>query len=85
MSGVGVINKETVQIANQYRKNWQKQHPEAFLPATLTLYPSDPSWPAFQKSPLYKTVMWTCKGTGKTVASISIPGSPKGTMWCHLE
>ncbi|KAK1996890.1 hypothetical protein LX36DRAFT_722211 [Colletotrichum falcatum] len=89
MRGNNVVNKETLDIANKYYRDWEKSHPGARFPAQVTFTPSDPFWPSLQQSPFYKAVTWTFKGTGKTVQSISMSptkgGFKEGNMSCRLS
>ncbi|KAK2020601.1 hypothetical protein LX32DRAFT_647248 [Colletotrichum zoysiae] len=89
MTGRTVVNDEALSLLHdRYRS---RLRPGAEFPEKLTIYPSDPHWPSFQKTAFYKLVSWTFKGTGKTVASVDIvPRRPslgffQSSMYCYLK
>ncbi|KAK1957278.1 hypothetical protein LY78DRAFT_548700, partial [Colletotrichum sublineola] len=63
-------NLATVNIVDKYHDWWTKNYRTRFANKQHTFTSTDPFWPELLKTPLYKSVVWTFKGTGKTVKSI---------------
>ncbi|KAK2045197.1 hypothetical protein LZ31DRAFT_259835 [Colletotrichum somersetense] len=89
ITGRTVVNDEALLLLYQYYQS--QRQPGAKFPEKLTIYPSDPHWPSFQKTKFYKLVSWTFKGTGKTIGSVDIvPRRPslgffQSSMYCYLK
>ncbi|KAK1999319.1 hypothetical protein LX36DRAFT_550183, partial [Colletotrichum falcatum] len=92
-----VVNKPTLEIVDDYFRDWLKLNPGAAFPERLVITPSSSFWPSLKNTPFLKAVSWTFKETGKTIRTVYIAPPNRAyknpdkwsfsgsSMSCHVE